>query len=507
MEELKELVKIVSTRAHKKVPFLEWDPAKGISKDMMLFYGIKQGKYLTDDAAAQELYQTSSDLPGYKMTKMRLRKKLLNHLFFLDFATRSKIAHKHEQECLNLLHQSRMLVNVGAYKTCERMLSKLLKTSIEAEFTYITVSCLELLLLVYAQVSKPYFFYKNSELLSYYRGIAALEQEGEGLYNMARLELNRGIEARKEFMPKLATILDRLKAIREQAGSFASFDHYYKLNIFYYDMIGQPSQIIAITGESDQLFEKGKINPMRFDHRFNKFMNVHAYLRSKEYEKGLHFAGEYLKAFDESSNNWFAFMENYFLLALHAKNYGLALELIGKIDANPFFSKTGKLAKERWVLYRSYLYFVYPTEKLYTEFSYHTLISSVPEYSKDKKGFNVAILVLQYLYYLKKRDMDSLMHRLEAMRKYAGKHLKENFSHRAKSFFKLLIIPVKTDFDVSTCKKKGKYLYDRLQTIPAPGEAYAEIECIPYEQIWEIILALLEGKEEKVAQKRVMSVK
>jgi hypothetical protein len=114
------------------------------------------------------------------------------------------------------------------------------------------------------------------------------------------------------------------------------------------------------------------------------------------------------------------------------------------------------MAKERWALYRSYLYFVNPSESLYTDFTYQTLINAVPEYSKDKQGFNVAILILQYLYFLKKRDLESLLHRIEAMRKYAGTHLRDNFSDRAKALFKLLMIPVKEDFKPMYCRKKGK---------------------------------------------------
>jgi hypothetical protein len=491
MEELRELVKIVTNRGQKKIALLEWDDEKRLSRDMELFYGIQKGQFATDEQAATQLYGGTPDQASYKMAKSRLRKKLLNHLFFLDFDNRSKISHKFEQECLNLLHQARMLINLGEYKTSERLLNKLLKISIEAEFTYITVSGLELLLMIYAQTGKSYLFYKNKEVLLHYRNILKFEQEAEDYYNTARLELSKSIQARKEFLPKLVPILERLKKLWKQSHSFNNFNYYYKLNIFYYDMIGNPAEIIQITSESDLLFEQGKINPMRFDHRFNKFMNVHAYLRSKEYEKGLLLAGDYIQAFDQSSNNWFAFMENYFLLALHAMNYKLALQLIQQTDKNPFFSKISRMAKERWVLYRSYLYFVYPSEILYTEFSYQTLITSVPEYSKDKQGFNVAILVLQYLYFLKKRDFESLLHRIEAMRKYAGTHLKDNFSDRAKAFFKLLIIPVKEDYKPMYCRKKGKYLYEKLQVISPPGEAYAEIEIIPYEHIWEMILDIL----------------
>jgi hypothetical protein len=495
MEELRELVKIVTNRGQKKIALLEWDDDKRLSKDMELFYGIQKAEYTTDQQAAASLYGGTPDQASYKMAKSRLRKKLLNHLFFLDFNNRSKISHKFEQECLNLLHQARMLINLGEYKTSERLLNKLLKISFEAEFTYITVSSLELLLMIYAQVGKSYLFYKNKEVLIHYRNILKFEQEAEDYYNTARLELSKSVQARKEFLPKLVPLLERLKKLWKQSYSFNNFHYYYKLKIFLYDMVGQPAEIIAVTIESDQLFEQGKINAMRFDHRFNKFMNVHAYLRSKDYKKGLLLAGEYIHSFDQSSNNWFAFMENYFLLALHAREYTLALQLITQATQNPFFSKISRMAKERWSLYRSYLYFVNPSESLYTDFTYQTLINSVPEYSKDKQGFNVAILILQYLYFLKKRDLESLLHRIEAMRKYAGTHLRDNFSDRAKALFKLLMIPVKEDFKPMYCRKKGKYLYEKLQVISPPGEAYAEIEIIPYEHIWEMILDILSNSK------------
>jgi hypothetical protein len=497
MEELKELVKIVTNRGLKKIALLDWDE-KRLSKDMELFYGIQRGELSSDEQAAAHLYASTPDQAGYKMTKSRLRKKLLNHLFFLDFNSRSKISHKYEQECLNLLHQARMLTNLGESKTTERLLNKVLKISLEAEFTYITVSALELLLLIYAQTGKPYLFYKNKEILLHHRTILKYEQEAEDYYNTARLELGKSIQARKEFLPKLSPIIERLKTLWKKSYSFNTFDFYYKLNIFYYDLVGNNPEIIRITTESDELFAQGKINPMRFDHRFNKFMNVHAYLRSKNYEEGLQLAREYIKAFDLSSNNWFAFMENYFLLALHARRYHQALELLKQTDNNPFFSKTGRMAKERWALYRSYLYFVHPSDSLYTEFTYQTIINSVPEYSKDKQGFNVAILILQYLYFLKRGDVESLLHRIEAMRKYAGTHLRDNFSDRAKAFFKLLMIPIKEDFKLMNCRKKGKYLHEKLQTVSPPGEAYAEIEIIPYERIWEMILEILSSVKQQL---------
>jgi hypothetical protein len=36
-----------------------------------------------------------------------------------------------------------------------------------------------------------------------------------------------------------------------------------------------------------------------------------------------------------------------------------------------------------------------------------------------------------------------------------------------------------------------------MQSTPVPGDAYAEIEIIPYEQLWAIVLRTLEELEHK----------
>jgi hypothetical protein len=149
------------------------------------------------------------------------------------------------------------------------------------------------------------------------------------------------------------------------------------------------------------------------------------------------------------------------------------------------------------MLYSSYLYFVNPSKELLKKSAYKKLLASIPEYSKDKQGFNVAILVLQFLYYLRAEDTDMLSYLIEGLKKYAGRHLQENFSKRSVYFFKLLMMVVKADLDYVESQKKGRVLYEKLQATPVPGDAYAEIEIIPYEQLWAIVLKTLEELEQK----------
>jgi hypothetical protein len=109
----------------------------------------------------------------------------------------------------------------------------------------------------------------------------------------------------------------------------------------------------------------------------------------------------------------------------------------------------------------------------------------------------VAILVLQFLYYVREEDLDMLSYLIEGLKKYAGRHLQENFSKRSVYFFKLLVTTVKADLDYVESQKKGRVLYEKMQSTPVPGDAYAEIEIIPYEQLWAIVLRTLEELEHK----------
>ena len=431
------------------------------------------------------------------MLKSRLRKKLLNHLFFLDFSdSRLKVSLRYQQECLTLLYQGRTLMNEGELKISGKLLQNALKLATEAEFTSIAISCLELLLINYSLTVKSNIYYKTKKTLDQYRKLAAFEHEAEDLYYTAKLEQNKSVLAKREFLPKLQKSLDRLKELWEATKSANIFEYFYILDITKQELYGNFNEILKITTTSEKLLQKGKINKKRFDVRYNIFITVYAYLRVKDYQSGLAFAEANLNAFNRSTNNWFAFMENYMLLAMHAGKYDLAVKIFEDVSGNSFFKKIRENAQERWTLYSSYLYFVNPTKNLLRQSSYKQLISSIPEYSKDKQGFNVAIMVLQFLYHVRAKDTDVLGYLIESLKKYAGRHLRDNFSKRSLYFFKLLVVVVNANLDYQEALKKGKPYYDRLQDTPEPGDAFAEIEIIPYEQLWAILLNLLQELEQ-----------
>jgi len=148
---------------------------------------------------------------------------------------------------------------------------------------------------------------------------------------------------------------------------------------------------------------------------------------------------------------------------------------------------------QRWDLYKSYVDFVLPPARNNTarqrQLAQWVLV--LPEYSRDKRGHNVAILVLQLLHFLRERNLEAVMLRLERLRKYQQRHLYEANTLRSRLFLRLLPTIVEKNFVVDRIAERGKALLQQLRDTPPPGEAFAEVEIIPYEHLWELVLDVL----------------
>lgn len=318
------------------------------------------------------------------------------------------------------------------------------------------------------------------------------ELEAIAMFQVVNVNLKKSVTTRKNLLPEVPGIVSRLEALWRETKSFNIFDAYYKTAISYYELEGDFNKIVEMTVSSLKWVEEGLVNKALFDANYNKFVLVYAHLRSKSYENGLKYSEAYSDDFNYSSVNWFTFMENYFLLSLHSRRYELSNALLQRVFSNTSFKMISNSAKERWSLYQMYFEIVSRKSATESNIFKNPYSLSLPEYSKDKLGFNVAILILQFIYFLQIKDSEALLYRIESLKKYILTHLKDTFSLRSKTFLKLLILTVTEDFDADICRKKGQKLYQKLMEAPTPGDAYAEIEIVPYEHLWEHILTILD---------------
>ena len=126
MDEIRELIKIVTDNTKKNIPLLDLkNQHQNGNKEMNLFLGIKNGEFSNDEEASSGIYGSEEVDFKFRMLKSRLNRKLLNHLFFMDFAANKYTkANTVYQEALDYFHFSRMLLNVGEVKLGTKLLYK-----------------------------------------------------------------------------------------------------------------------------------------------------------------------------------------------------------------------------------------------------------------------------------------------------------------------------------------------------------------------------------------------
>jgi hypothetical protein len=502
MDELATLVRIVTDRRQAVLPFLDFSDKKSAQKDLKLVRLLDSTAVVTQTQLVKSLYgKTDAQTQAtYRKLKSRVQQKLLNHLYFLDQTDPRHVASKrYEQQCLGLLHQAKILAGEGEYKMAERLYRKFIRVAKEAEFTSYSVLGARFLRRMYAEMRQPAKYRKIVKQLAIYQAQLALEEEADVLYADIKMALNHKVRSRKFLLNQMPAYQSKLEQIHKKVKSYNTFHAVYVTRLSKEELVGNYEEIIQITAATEKARKQGEINEKRFDKRFNNYMSVYAHLRCRKAEEGLILAEEYFKDFHYSSGNWFYFLETYLLLAVHARQYGQAFELLQQARKNPYYSKQRTAAQQRWELYEAYVQFVRPEQSPLKMRHFTQFVQKVPDYGRDKQGYNVAILILQFLYFLQRRDIEGLLARLEGLRKYEQRHLRDPATLRSQLFFRMLLMTVKEHFVLAACEKKAAPLLERLRATAQPGEAYGEIEIIPYEDLWELTLGILRQQQAELA--------
>ncbi|WP_266205116.1 hypothetical protein [Pontibacter kalidii] len=173
----------------------------------------------------------------------------------------------------------------------------------------------------------------------------------------------------------------------------------------------------------------------------------------------------------------------------------MAENLLKDVIENEHIRKLSDASVERWELYRRYFVFLVEhvvgerQQALSSEITAKLLI--LPN---DKAGFNLALLVLDVLERLSEGDLDELEVQAERVRKYTQKYLRGEKAERPRLFMRLLLLAL-TRQNAREAREQGQQLLERLQAEPLPGDAFTEVEIVPYEHLWEHALQLLERQQ------------
>lgn len=496
MKEIANLARIVTLRRLRQRSLLDLDATRP-GKEERLLQEIATNPEVTALQLTKALYGTNSTSNQAAMRQLRARvqDKLLNHLFFLDHSDpRLVVSRRYEIECLNLLHKASILYLEGEYSLSERLLRRCLRAAQQGDFTVYEEQATHKLQVIYAEQRQQSKYDKLGEDLVRLQQVLAYEREAERIFFDVRMGAEDAVAKRHAIMSKLPAYLERLEELHGLAPTFGIFISLYRVRLIEAGLAGRYQQIIEETQRASAQLAAGAINVRRFDQRFNHFMNVYAHLRGRRAVEGLKLAEAFAETMHPTSSNWFYFYEHYLLLALHAGEYEQALRLLHLAQKNPSYGKLRPAALERWELLEAYTELVLPSEQVLPRRRNQLAVFAaltVPEYSRDKRGYNVAILVFQLVHYLQERLLEPVLVRLERLRKYQQRHLRDAATLRSRTFLRLLLLLPEADFNPAQLAERGRPLLRTLQQATLTRDADAEVEIIPYEDLWLLIMRVL----------------
>jgi hypothetical protein len=497
MEDLKRLVSIITKRKQRQYPLLELKSInENSSKENIFFRYIKKGIVNTDDDASKLIYGTKSDDDRFRMLKSRLKQKLLNHLFFLDFTENNqKVSNQFEQECIQQLHQAHMLMFTGEFKIAKSLVLKALTTAERCEFTKYIVNCLEELVRIYSDNCQPHLFDDVIKNLQKTRELYAKEEAATEHYYYIKMMIVKSVNSRKKNLETATKSIAYLEKVWADTKSYNVFQYLLSLMLLHKELVGDFAGIIPILEEVESgKFQNISLNKNRLEDSQIISSMAFAYFRAKEYKNGMEYVQKNKDVFDPVSMDWFNFYEVYFLLSVYNKDYSASFEIVDTVFESKYFDKIQDEIRDKWKLYNAYVHLI-QSGSYYLKNNYSNILDKIPEYDKDKEGFNAAVLILQFMYYVEQRESDKLVEIRNELKSYMSNHFKENFSYRSRTFYKLVNIVVENELDFKSIQLKSRYLIKKLAENQIVGNAFTELEIVPYEHLWDMIFNKLKYHE------------
>jgi hypothetical protein len=115
------------------------------------------------------------------------------------------------------------------------------------------------------------------------------------------------------------------------------------------------------------------------------------------------------------------------------------------------------------------------------------------DFKKDKSGMNTTILISQICIAIAEKD-NSAMDKIDALKMYSFRYLtKRNI--RTKIFLNMIMEVLKYNFHPVAIERNTQKHLKKLEQNPAEiTEEAVEIELIPYEKLWKIIIDFVKKK-------------
>ena len=503
MKNLIEISKIVTKKKVRKIEIFDDHSLKHKNSKFNEFYeALMAGKFKNDRDAATFLYDCSPTDDKYRQLKSRFKKRLLNTLFFLDVNLPSASNYDRAYfSCNKDWTLVKILLSNDAPHTASSLAKQILTIALKFKFADVIVNCSRILRKYSAEQQNIKDYERYDQYSKQYQNVLDAEIRSEELYQRVIMNYHAKPIGENELKEKIDTYCDALVGLSEVYDSPVVYYNMFLVWAYRYEMLKDFNAMLEVCNRAETYIEE---NPTYYqDDKLATFQlkKMSAYLHLRDWKNGKINAEKCLQSFPAGSDPWFDFMEYYLLLAIHTDNWLNAMAIYTKATTHSKFKKLSFQIKEKWKIYDTYLNYIIESEgesnpvlKMQKKkaFRLSRFLNDPILYPKDQRVFTVLMVIAQILFFLEKKSYGAVTERTERLKSYANRQLKKEEYYRAIQFIRLLQQLSKADFQLSNLSNTEKY-YTRLIETPFFFRGIiSELEVIPYEKLWNMILQMIE---------------
>lgn len=490
---LKEIVDLVSKKRLDKIEL--YDKNYISSKDSKfnkLFNALENNIVKSDEEACKHLYGSSKNNSKYRQLKSRFVKRLLNTVHFIDInevSTKDDKYNKAYFQCYQALTTARYLIKFGARKSATYVIQNHFSVAEKFRFYEILKEYSFILLQSHSLAGSLKDTEKEKIRFIKYAQQADLEIRAKVLLAEMRVNFVKTSKVTVKTLKELAQQLNEISEINKISSSYEVTYAYFSIKLKYLEVTNNLSSLLLTIDE----FEKFLLTSKNYSNKTKLSVcilwKLKALLHNKSYKLGEEIIEKNESLFAKNTYNWFVFQELAFKIYLNNKNtYKAKKTYEGVIKSKIYSTVNSELVKEKWKIYEAFLAFYVneyaPNDSM--ELNIKKFLNQFTHYYHDKSGFNFNIYIVEMLSYIQANDYDSYSDRIDAIKSYKNRYLKDPSLKRSNIFCNLIIQMEKYDFDYKNVEaimqsdiNYLKSLQDRIQV--------NEVEVIAYEDIWDLI--------------------
>lgn len=503
MKHLLEISKIVTKKKVKKIEIFDDHSLKQKNSKFNEFYELLMNGTLKDDKdAALKLYGSTPTDDKYRQLKSRFKKRILNTLFFLDINQASSSNYeKAYYSCHKEWTLVKILLSNKADATAAQLAKSTLGTALKFEFSDIIVNTSRILRTHAMRIDDKKLYEEYNSLCEKYQLVLKAEIESDELYERTIFNAKKSATKAPNRIETIQSYCDRLLELATTYPSPIILYNQFIVFASFHEMQEDYKSVCLVSASAEQyiiehphLYREDKLAQIALK-------KMLALVHLQDFEKGQMQAEEYLKIF-EKNNAWLQFYEYYLLLAIHCKEYSTAHRIFNRVHEDKRFKKIANSDQDKWNAFETYLCLLLWVEtedglekpKRYKQFKVKRFLEEPIIFPKNQRIFTVILVIAQVAFLLHEERSGEAFERVERLKGYSARLLKQEEHYRITQFVRLLQQLAKAHFDYNNIGVHQKYLTRLIESPIKYRDAANELEIIPYQHLWEMILNSINDK-------------